>query len=628
MEELFQGLREAPNLHPLFLHFPLVLLPLALLFWILALAVHRDDLVRFGRWLLYLAAASVVAASWTGFLAEDQVGHESRLHELLHRHKALMLVTSGLTLLLALSGFLLRKTRDFGPNLALATTLAATVTIMTFGADHGGHAVFGHGIGTRTQRDGPLPEVSHPDLEVHPHRVEGNTEPAQAPKPETEKSRPRPEEKTHEHEGVRQPEGQQPSPPPSGQGKTRSAHPMAKGPLGLPHAREASGTSWQPDSTPVHAVHFMEGDWTFMAHGNAFAGYDYQSGKRGQDAWMSTNWLMLMARRPLAGGELGLRTMLSFEPATARRAGYPLLLQTGEALGGRPLHDAQHPHDLFMELAAVYARPVSEDLALEIYAAPSGEPALGPAAFPHRMSAAADPLAPLGHHWQDSTHISFGVLTAGVFTRHMKLEGSWFNGREPDENRWDFDLRTPDSYSVRLSVNPDEHLSAQVSTGRLRSPEQLEPDVSLDRWTASVTINQPWGEVGNWATTLAWGRNKPEGERATNSFLLESNLELDRHHNPFARIEFVRKSGHDLVLTPGLEDETFGIGSVAVGYAYHLDPMGSIVPGLGFRFTVNLLEEGLEPFYGRRPPVGFMIFLRLRPARIREAAQGEGKDHH
>src|SRR5438045_7238070 len=161
--------QEAPTIHPLFLHFPLVLRPVALLFWVLALLTRRDDFLKVGRWLLYLAALSVFGAAWTGFAAEEHLGHDSRLHEIIHRHKTFMLITSGLTILLAGIAFLLAKTKNFGVKLALATFLAATVEFMIFGADQGGHAVFGHGIGTRAQKDGVLLEVSHPDLEDHEH---------------------------------------------------------------------------------------------------------------------------------------------------------------------------------------------------------------------------------------------------------------------------------------------------------------------------------------------------------------------------------------------------------------------------------------------------------------------------
>ena len=660
--DVFEGIREAPNIHPLFLHFPLVLLPVALLFWVLSLALRRDELFRAGRWLLYLATASVIAAAWSGFVAENQLGHESHMHDLIHQHKAFMLATAILTVLLCLTAFLLRKRASYGLHLTLTVVLASTVVFMTFGADEGGHAVFGHGIGTRAQKDSALAEVAHPEFEDHEHagshehgdkgneradapakmhdhhdqadrkseddhgkgdhKKEHEAAPDEVHRPDAEHQ----EKHQHQEEGSEPHQGHKAGQP-SNQQDHPAGHMSMKGILGLPHTREASGTSWQPDSTPMRAIHFMEEDWTFMIHGNVFAGYDYQSGKRGEDEWISTNWLMLMARRPLGGGELGLRTMLSFEPATTGRDGYPLLLQTGESLGNEPLHDAQHPHDLFMEVAGLYTHPIGDDLAVQLYAAPSGEPALGPTAFPHRMSAAADPLAPLGHHWQDSTHISFGVLTAGLFTQRVKLEGSWFNGREPDENRWDFDLRTPDSYSGRLTFNPNESVSAQVSYGHLKSPEKLEPDISLNRGTASVMLNRPWGDGGNWATTLAWGLNNPERESSTNSFLLETSFELDRHHNPFARLEYLKKSGHDLVLDPALDEETFGIASVALGYVYSFDPIGSMVPGLGFRFSVNFIEDDLEPFYGRKTPYGVLVYFRLWPAKTEESPDKDGAHH-
>ena len=199
---------------------------------------------------------------------------------------------------------------------------------------------------------------------------------------------------------------------------------------------------------------------------------------------------MFTEKRYIGGGELVLRQMLSLDPLTVGADGYPLVLQTGESLGGSPLHDRQHPHDLFMEIAALYTRPFSASSAFQLYAAPAGEPALGPVAFPHRFSAASDPLAPLAHHWQDSTHISFGVLTAGLLTRMFKVEGSWFNGREPDEHRYDFDIRRPDSWSGRLWFNPSKARSFQASYGYLASPEELHPDESVHRLTASAVHHE------------------------------------------------------------------------------------------------------------------------------------------
>src|SRR5712691_8044932 len=218
-------------------------------------------------------------------------------------------------------------------------------------------------------------------------------------------------------------------------------HPMEMraGPLGIPETRMGSGTSWLPDASPMHATHVMLGDWSVMRHGVGFLQYDWQGGSRGSHQAGLVNWAMAAATRPLGSGQLQLRAMLSAEPWTIGRRGYPLLVQSGESYQGTPLHDRQHPHDLFMELAALYERPVPGNLGLSLYLAPVGEPALGPVAFPHRPSAVDDPLAPISHHWQDGTHITFGVVTAGVFTRSVKVEASWSNGREPDENRTNFD---------------------------------------------------------------------------------------------------------------------------------------------------------------------------------------------
>ena len=392
---------------------------------------------------------------------------------------------------------------------------------------------------------------------------------------------------------------------------------MFEGPLGIGHSRDASGTAWQPDATPVNAVHFMSDDWMFMVHGLLFAGWDDQSAtRRGNNLFFSSNWGMLMAERALLGGELILRSMLSLEPATVGRGGYPLLLQSGEALGGEPLHDRQHPHDLFMELAALYRREISENVGAELYLALAGEPALGPPGFSHRRSSIGNPFAPIGHHWEDSTHISFGVVTGGLFTRLGKLEASWFNGREPDANRWDLDLRRLDSYSVRLSANPTDELSMQISGGRLHSPESLEPGVGVTRVTGSVTYDVAVFEDGNWATTAVLGGNWPQGEVMTYAALVESNLELDRHHTLFGRAEFARKTGHDLDLGEPRDQTRYSTAQTTLGYIYDFAPVWAVVPGLGAGFTVDYLDHDLERWYGQRIGYGFMVFARLTAPRL------------
>jgi hypothetical protein len=396
-------------------------------------------------------------------------------------------------------------------------------------------------------------------------------------------------------------------------------HPMQMNtrPLGIPESRMGSGTSWLPDASPMHAADVMLGRWTLMLHGNAFVQYDWQSGSRGSNQLGITNWAMAAASRPLGAGRLELRGMLSAEPWSIGGRGYPLLVQSGESYQGAPLHDRQHPHDLFMELAALYERPVARNLGFSLYLAPVGEPALGPVAFPHRPSAADDPLAPISHHWQDGTHITFGVVTAGVFTRALKVEASWFNGREPDERRAGFDYsgRRLDSYSGRVTVNPGPRWSLSAWYGYLRTPEVLHPDESLHRYGVSALTTRPFGRSGRWASALIWGANDPIGSgRPSNSLVLESHLELDATNAVFGRVEYVRKSAAELVIPAALPTREYDVGALALGYLRAVGTVAGLAAGVGVRGSANFVPSSLEPVYGSRAPVGVAIYVRVRPA--------------
>src|SRR5215831_16808400 len=213
---------------------------------------------------------------------------------------------------------------------------------------------------------------------------------------------------------------------------------MPENPLGIDSVRDGSGTSWLPDASPMQGPMRQEGPWMLMLHGNAFLQYIKTGTDRGDDQFGSVNWIMGMARRSAGGGQLLFRLMLSAEPATVGHCGYPSLLQTGEFCDGAALHDRQHPHDFFMEAAADYRRAINGRVAFELYGGPAGEPALGPTAFAHRPSALPNPIAPISHHWLDSTHISFGVVTGGLYGMKWKTEASAFTGGEPDDQRWDF----------------------------------------------------------------------------------------------------------------------------------------------------------------------------------------------
>ena len=395
---------------------------------------------------------------------------------------------------------------------------------------------------------------------------------------------------------------------------------MVVSPLGIGMDRLGSGTTWIPDAVALPSRHFAAGSWDLMLHGFVFAQYNSQGGARGADQFGSLNWGMLMASHDWAGGRFQARTMLSLDALGVSGRGYPLLLQSGEDYLGAAIHDRQHPHDLWMELGLLYERPVAGPFGVSLYVAPSGEPALGPVAFMHRPSAMDVPMAPIGHHWQDATHISFGVLTAGVFTHDWKVEGSVFNGREPDDQRWNFDPIRLDSYSGRITWNPSRAWSAAAGYGYLKSPEAARPTESIHRVTASLLHGTALGNAGQWATTVIWGANATVGRsRWTQSGLAESEAVLDQHNTVFGRVEHVQKSAEDLVLdtpTSGYtSDRVFDVSSFALGCIRELLQWRGATVGLGALGTVNLVPGPLVAAYGSATPVGAIVFLRLRAIR-------------
>jgi hypothetical protein len=394
---------------------------------------------------------------------------------------------------------------------------------------------------------------------------------------------------------------------------------MMPGPLGISMDRMGSGTTWIPDAVTLPAYHKMLGDWSLMVHGFVFGQFDTQSGPRGDDQIGSLNWGMVMLSRDWGGGKIQGRAMLSLDPLTVTNRGYPLLLQTGETYQGAALYDRQHPHDFWMELGLLYERPIASNLALSIYAAPSGEPALGPVAFMHRPSAMDNLSAPLSHHWQDATHISFGVLTGGLFTRTFKVEGSIFNGREPNEERWGFDKIKLDSYSGRVTLNPSGNWSLTTGYGYLKSPESLHPDESVHRMTASAMYGSRGSKEREWAATLVWGANKDsESSRLSHAFLAEGEFILNGGmHTVITRAEYVERTPHDLNFSP-LLTERFHVTAVSAGYIREISRMTGLTLGLGALGTVNFVPAAVESIYGSRTPRGLFVFLRLRPSHLHE----------
>src|SRR5205085_2191569 len=341
----------------------------------------------------------------------------------------------------------------------------------------------------------------------------------------------------------------------------------------MPMGQMGSGTSWQPASSPMNMYHKLAGDWVLMFHFDLKAGLNHQGGPRGVTKAESMNWFMPMAFRRVGSGTLQLRGMFSFEPFTFPRGGSPLLFQTGETFKGEPLIDRQHPHDLFMELSAQYTVPLGERATWFAYFGYPGEPALGPVAFMHRASTAENPSAPLAHHLEDSTHISFGVFTTGFTYRWFKLEGSLFNGREPDEHRYNFEAHPWDSRAARFSFAPNDRWTFQLSHGFLRQPEAIEPG-DTRRTTASVQYVRPFAH-GRLAAALIWGRNHQRHDDGTrsnlNGYTGEATVNFLNRNYLYTRLELVDKNE---LLRPtdrallGITDEhaSFRIGAYTFGY--------------------------------------------------------------
>jgi hypothetical protein len=382
---------------------------------------------------------------------------------------------------------------------------------------------------------------------------------------------------------------------------------------------DTAGTSAQPNSTDESMIMRQRGKWMFMFHGEAFLSALQQSGPRGYDKVFSTNWFMPMVQRQIGRGELTFRTMLSLEPATVTQRFYPLLFQQGETAFGKPINDGQHPHDFIMELAALYDLRLGENALLSFYAAPVGDPAMGPSAYAHRASASENPVATLGHHLQDSTHIANDVVTGGLAFKNARIEFSGFHGREPDEFRWNIDSGAVDSWSTRLTVQPGQNWSAQYSSAHLTNPEQLHPEDDVQRMTASVSYNRPFAK-GSWASTLLWGRNRTlQNGQITNGYLAESTLRFAERNHLWTRIENVDRTS-ELLLgkqsePPGFDERFLArIQAYTAGYDRDFPMVPGLSTALGAQVTFYGKPDFLTPIYGQHP-VGVILFIRVRPHR-------------
>ncbi len=373
--------------------------------------------------------------------------------------------------------------------------------------------------------------------------------------------------------------------------------------------REASGTSWQPDASTHEGLHLTAGAWMVMVHGVLNAVYDKQYGPRGDEKGFVSGMLMAMGQRPVGeAGTLQLRAMISPDPFMGP-SGYPLLLATGETADGKtPLVDRQHPHDLFMELSASYSHRLSATDSVFVYAGLPGEPAFGPPAFMHRMSILDSPEAPISHHWLDSTHITFGVVTGGFVHGDWKVEASGYKGREPDQHRYDIEAPKLDSTAVRLSWNPTANWSLQASWADEKSPEQLDPEVNQRKLSASAIYTVPLGDHGWWSTTAAWGRRSSQGIYL-DAWVLESAVKPNAAWTIFGRAE--RVDNDELISVAGHHGPVFTVGKVSVGAVRDWPLSNHLSVGLGALYAFDFVPSALDAAYGRDPRGG-MVFTRIK----------------
>jgi hypothetical protein len=373
---------------------------------------------------------------------------------------------------------------------------------------------------------------------------------------------------------------------------------------GYSMTRDASGTSWQPDASPMAGIMaHTDGGWMLMGHAIFNGVHDRQGGPRGGDKTFLAGMVMGMAQRDLGDGVLGFKAMVSPDPLMGK-SGYPLLLATGETADGQtPLIDRQHPHDLFMELSASYSHPLGDGFTGYLYGGLPGEPAFGPPAFMHRQAAMDSPEAPITHHWFDSTHITFGVVTAGLSRQNWKVEASAFRGREPDEHRYDIETGQLDSVATRVSWNPTSNWALQASWARVNSPEALEPNQDEARSSLSALYSHSFRDNGSVSATLAWARKDRIPGDALQAWLFEGAIQPDQHWTVFTRGEQVQQdelSGH--------HGGVATVRKLSLGAIYDIPIAENVKLGLGGLVSGYDAPRAL----GYDDPAGGMAFVRLK----------------
>ncbi len=371
----------------------------------------------------------------------------------------------------------------------------------------------------------------------------------------------------------------------------------------------------QPQSAVMH--HHEEdpvSSWQLHYDGALFGTLNHQGGRRGGTEFDSQNWVMVMGDRPLGRSTFGFSTMFSAEPLTVRGAGYRENFQEGEAYHGLQITDRQHPHDLFMQLAAALRTPLGSDWAFTVAGSAVGDAALGPVAFMHRPSSAENPTAPLSHHIFDSTHIARSVVLTRLERGPITIEGSVFHGREPDENRYNLDFGQPDSWSVRAWARLGSSWTLQASHGFLRQPEQLEPGDQRRTNASAEWLRQRGGDYS--ALMIAVGRTQ-RPYSVVDAVLAEGTHRFGQN-TVFGRFERTEVETEILLFPSILHKPHPGelvdpVRECTIGGIHDFATFGGLSLGAGGDVVLYGVPPLLQVTHGEHP-TSFHIFVRVGPA--------------
>lgn len=141
---MLPGFNAALNYHPMFVHFPIVLWLIALLFELLAVWRASDELQRTTSRLLYLGTLAAIVTVLTGLQAQNSVA-PGEAQRAVGIHETLMLITTSVAIVLCSFAFFMRKNFTAPMRKLMLLGLFVLAILLTIGADRGAQLVYEYG---------------------------------------------------------------------------------------------------------------------------------------------------------------------------------------------------------------------------------------------------------------------------------------------------------------------------------------------------------------------------------------------------------------------------------------------------------------------------------------------------